>query len=160
MGMAVKFILRWDLTQGTERNKEYFGIWEGCDENMEEKQRKTGDTGAPWIQFQTPGPGKVLKCPDVVNENVRQQWGRIWWLLRQRRKQLRSQWGSLVCTTEHQRVEAPGSKKDTVLWAEYSRSQNSGQCRTIQKLTRTVGLYLGERKIGQETAVVISAFYS
>lgn len=64
-----------------------------------------------------------------------------------------------MCTTEHQRVEAPGSRKDTVVWAEYSRSQNSGQCRTIQKLTRTVGLDLGEREMGQEAAVVISVFY-
>lgn len=46
------------------------------------------------------------------------------------------------------RVEALGSRKDTAVWAEYSRSQNSDQCGTIQKLTRTVGLGLGKRERG------------
>lgn len=62
----------------------------------------------------------------------------------------------MVCTTEHQRVEARESRKYTVVWAEYSRSQNSGQCRTIQKLARTVGLDLGEREMWPFLYVIAS----
>lgn len=36
------------------------------------------------------------------------------------------------------RTECLGSRKDTEVWTEYLRSQNSGQCGTIQKLRRTV----------------------
>lgn len=46
------------------------------------------------------------------------------------------------------RVGALGSRKDTAVWTECSRSQNSDQCGTIQKLTRTVGLDLGKRERG------------
>lgn len=34
---------------------------------------KTGDPGAQWIQLQTFSPGKVIKYPDAMKENVRQQ---------------------------------------------------------------------------------------
>lgn len=37
------------------------------------------------------------------------------------------------------RTEALGSRKDTVVWTEYLRSQNSGQWGTIQELRRKDG---------------------
>lgn len=68
----------------------------------------------------------MIKYTDVVNSEVESGD----WLDRGGSKGGVSE-GSLMCTTEHQRVGALGSRKDTVLLAEYSRSQNSGQCRTI-----------------------------
>lgn len=65
----------------------------------------------------------------------------------------------MLFSKEHQEDRALGSRKDSVVWTESLRSQNSAQCGTIQKLRRTVRVNLRKRWRELETTVAFSVLY-